>query len=409
MASETFIFAAVGIADAANTILRDRNRFKRFFEIAETYARENDLALFLPGVIRADPVVPETFNYILYARDDARTHAYALADLFYKASKDKTVVCLRQMGDYVLSVRFRKLMRVRLLRAWAHVDEHVPAPMTGSLVHMFSNFLVLLNVYRKLMDPLGSGKWNELLVDERSLRSQIIETHPTIDLVENREEPHKIFSDVMDLIRDSPRIIVDPYVIAADKESRPAPKSKRVQYVTQKKLEEEEVIIQNILEGYQIDTSIRNLKVPGFEHVQKLSVSVLEGGRSTSVVDVFNFGSTMLVPHIVVGDLKMASLLMTGFTLLLDYINVPSVAEVSDFMIKKKKFLLSKLKIVGKKIDAAVDAADADVLFPKQYTGVYIDPFILEKMLTKGPPESYVPFEKYKILLAAPPTPTRSA
>jgi hypothetical protein len=100
---------------------------------------------------------------------------------------------------------------------------------------------------------------------------------------------------------------------------------------------------------------------------------------------------------------------MTGFALLLDYINVPSVVEVSDFMVKKKKFLLSKLKIVGKKIDAAVDAADADTLFPKQYTGVYIDPFILEKMLTKGPPESYVPFEKYKILLAAPPTPTRSA
>ena len=28
-----------------------QGRFKRFFEIAETYARENDLALFLPGVI----------------------------------------------------------------------------------------------------------------------------------------------------------------------------------------------------------------------------------------------------------------------------------------------------------------------------------------------------------------------
>ena len=137
--------------------------------------------------------------------------------------------------------------------------------------------------------------------------------------------------------------------------------------------------------------------MPGFEHVQKLSVSVLEGGRSTSVVDVFNFGSTMLVPHITVGDLKIASLLMTGFTLLLDYINVPSVAEVSDFMVKKKKFLLSKLKLVGRKIDVG-RCEGRGCSLPEAVHGRVHRPVHPGKMLTKGPPESYVPFEKYKVL-----------
>ena len=105
-----------------------------------------------------------------------------------------------------------------------HVDEHVPAPMTGSLVHMFSNFLVLLNVYRKLMDPLGSRESGTRCWSTSERSENRSSRHTTIDLVENREEPHKIFSDVMDLVRDSPRIIVDPYVIAADKESRPTPK-----------------------------------------------------------------------------------------------------------------------------------------------------------------------------------------
>jgi hypothetical protein len=248
MSSDTFVFAPLGWPDGLGAVMRERNRFKRFFEIAEQYMRDHDLALFRPEAVSgatAETITPESFNYIIYARDDPRGHAYALADLFYRASKDKTVTCMRRLGgsDYAISVQFRQLMRVRLLRAWAHVDEHVPAPFTGALVHTFSSFLVLLNMYRKLLDPLGASEWNGLLEGERRLREQIIDARPTVDLVENHEKPHAVFSDVLDLIRSSPRILIDPYVVVSIAKGAPcAPQSQRVQYVTQKKLEEEQVV-----------------------------------------------------------------------------------------------------------------------------------------------------------------------
>src|SRR5687767_5689989 len=123
-----FIFAKLGVEQASECILKERLTLKTLFTAVEEYVREHKLTLHTPTHVMGTDLAPGTFNYVIYCADDHKIHAYAISDILFKL-KEPTVMCLQQARDYVVTVRFRKLFKLRKMKTHGHDELTLPAPI----------------------------------------------------------------------------------------------------------------------------------------------------------------------------------------------------------------------------------------------------------------------------------------
>lgn len=402
----TFHFAALGVDRAENHILEERMAFRPFFEAVEKYVQEHDLSLYMPDQpVGIDEIVKESFNFIVFCLDDHEKHAYAISDIFYKMG-EPTIFCTKRAQEMSISVKFRRIVRIRKLKTHNFVPQVREAVFSKRKISMFVEYVKLLDTYTKLIDQLNADTWADIVCQEKDLRRVVLKHEDLINLKENRERPESLdaFKTVIGFITRTDRILIDPYVIVYNSK----PMSKRIQYITMRSLDDERKIIMSLMEENKIEvvTEIRYLKVPVFDYIRKLIVKIVINDRAISFIDAYEFGTFSLVPYTVYTSsdpndpdiipdhtLYMASPWVTMMCILLDYMNIPSLTATDDFVIKKKRFLLSKLSLVGDYIDNIL-YEDVFKVFPKTVMGVYADPWLLEKLRMAPPTGQYTPISK---------------
>lgn len=402
----TFHFAALGVEQAESRVLNERMTFRPFFEAVEKYVDEHNLSLYMPDQpVGTNAIVKESFNFIVFCLDDHEKHAYAISDIFFKLG-EPAVFCVKRAQEMIVSVKFRRIARIRKLKTHNFVPQLREAVFTKRKISMFVEYVKLIDTYTKLIDQLNADAWSELAIQESDLRTTILKHEDLINLKENRERPESLnaFNIVIGFITRTNRILIDPYVVVHNSK----PLSKRIQYITMRSLDDERKIITRLMEENKIEVvaEIRYLKVPVFDYIRKLIVKIIINDKAISFIDVYEFGTFSLVPYVpytpsdpndpeIIPNhtLLIASPLVAAMSILLDYMNISSLTTTDDFVIKKKRFLLSKLALVGKYIDDNI-YDDAFKIFPKTVMGVYADPWLLEKLRMSPPMGQYTPISK---------------
>ena len=356
---------------------KSRQITQKYYAACEKYIYDNDLILYVKGDL-----------YTVYCLDDPKFHAFSLAKIFYDLG-DLTASSFSFGGSYYVTFMFRRIAKIHRLQATIHVDTTIPSPVLGLDMHMFSSTFILIDIYRSLIDPLQVVEWDRLLEREKEIRTNLLNDNETVNLTYNNEDPPLGFDDLIDLISGSSRVLVDPYLLSGHSD---IPKSKRIQYISSRKLEDEAVILRDLLKPHyeKVNVSIHNLKVPELEFIRRIVVSVQINDKTYSIADAIDLGMAFLIPYIELGPVKVASMFVTCLILLIDYINISSISDTNDFNDKKKKFLLSKLKLLRE------SDAEPEALFPKKMEGTWMDPSAISKLGQGIFKNFYAPIEDAK-------------
>lgn len=326
--------------EAAPALLRDRERYRPFFEAAEHYAAK--MHMFVAGAAAAkmlatasEEVAAEDYIYDFYSPHGS-AHARGLADCVFAvdpAGLGRYTTLLTNVPQYnwIIMVNGRRLFTVTALPVaggvrTAGLVARVGAPRMGlfgaARLATVGYELALIDAYRGLCQPAKLAELGAALATESALRAAMLQERAWVerlgtvrDVRGGAPKKHIAIADLRKelekFVAGPARVVVGwPAVRAMETESfahshshsqlhsqsHSHSHSHSQTYVTANKLEDEWVAIERLAHraGVKISASIDDPRMPGDLRLRRLIVRAAHGDV---LITAYNTGSYELIPY----------------------------------------------------------------------------------------------------------------
>jgi hypothetical protein len=327
------------IEDAQNRAeteaFNDRMQFAKFIEAGEHFAAQQGLIVGGAAATRlllGDKVNPpairfDSFQYDLFSAQ-ALQHARCLGETLYRSDPDGLghyTAVVTKVTDYFMSILVdgRPLFNVTALpqfRGIRAADLIAPCrrpaqfakSKDGAPLRLLcvSPEVQLISVYGALCNPANAGDWGDHLMTEAALRALFVQdarprlpgkgstTHRAPARICNR-----LLRDLLNKFAAGPsRVLVGSAAISLLLEEK-TPTEGQLQVITAGRLESEaeEIVALAKASGAEVSWKIDDVKVPTEPRLQRLSLSVVVGGRREPIIEVYNAAEFDLVPYTTLG------------------------------------------------------------------------------------------------------------
>lgn len=325
--------------EAAPALLRDRERYRPFFEAAEQYAAK--MQMFVAGAAAAkmlssaataseadtsvsDAVAAEDYIYDFYSPHGS-AHARGLADCVFAvdpAGLGRYTTLLTNVPQYnwIIMVNGRRLFTVTALPVaggvrTAGLVAKVGAPRMGlfgaAQLATVGYELALIDAYRGLAQPAKLAELGAALATESALRAAMLQERAWVERLgtvrDVRGGASKKHIAIADLRKELERFVAGPArvvvgwpaVRAMETESfaQAQAQAHSQTYVTANKLEDEWVAIEGLAHraGVKISASVDDPRMPGDLRLRRLIVRAAQHGDV--LITAYNTGSYELIPY----------------------------------------------------------------------------------------------------------------
>jgi hypothetical protein len=279
---------------AEGFIFNDRMRYKKYMEIAEKFASDNNIIIGGPAASRLlfdEAIRLDSFYYDFYSKHPIQ-HGRQLCDLLFDDELGKyTTMVTKISGCYfVIAVDTRILFTFTLLSNYKNanlgdviVSQIRPAPFTRLNVKCMGVDIQLMSVYTDLCDPSKASQWEALLHTERALR-EMLKFRKSENYTRKKDTPFK------KMLRS--RFLDDPSRVVLKAQDK-------LQVITMNDLEDEERDIAVIAKSAQTVISCRIEKPMTVydSRLRRMTVFHVSGAHREPIIDIYNTASFNLVPY----------------------------------------------------------------------------------------------------------------
>lgn len=328
-------------ADAGPTMLRDRERYRIFYEVAERFAAEHRLIVAGPGAVRLVTVesnvdsaklTPDDNRYDFYSARGFN-QARELAECLYRADPDglgryTTLLTNVPQMHWIILVDMRRLFSITALPAFRGVGTadlvdtvDRPALFGPTRLSVIGPALALLDVYRALCDATELGNLQTLLESEETLRNMYLKQNgdapksdaPVPHAVQllgkimgrsrtaaPKAKPRRTVADLRDdlmrqFVTGPARVLLGRAALQLLLGDSATLSDWPIHLVTSNNLEAEADLIHKIAEAAHtvVRAHIDNPLLPGNHRLRRMTVL---SGESDCVITVYNLASYELIP-----------------------------------------------------------------------------------------------------------------
>jgi len=397
------------VEEGARTFImaNDRMLFAEVFRAVEEYAAANDV--LYGGNVGMDllthtPINPGSFQLELYAdkvNKVARDLGAAILASHSMHVNLTTTTLKISVDDAEVSifVDTRELFKIHKLGEYRGVNlAKVMRPssatgyFTGKTVKCISEELQLIDVYRSLYNPMRNGDWEDLIVKEKALFTNMVDIFGRTgasDMPDIAERsPREINTIILHryLRKSSEFILVGDYAIRTRGQQI---RAERMQVLTRMSADDIDTTLGRCL-GTKITHNNYWLNIPSDFQIMKTSHYI---GKKP-IMDSYNSLTYEIVPFDVLDHIRVAGWFVILRWLFIDIWNLQTTRAFSkdiERLDQRINTIIANMQSVRARVSKMIEEDKLDALFPRaNYEGIIVPAKIAQKRLlakTRGAPE----------------------